>query len=130
MKVCIDSNVLYRWTHEPKRLSPLARSTLEENPDLEEILVSSISLWELGYKAKLGRLRLAGSVESMAERLKDAERVRLVPVDDRIWLESLRLDWKHKDPADRVIVATARLEGATLMTSDRKMRNFVPDAIG
>jgi PIN domain nuclease of toxin-antitoxin system len=48
--------------------------------------------------------------------------VTIVPVDERIWLASIELDWDHADPADRVIVSTARIHKASIVTRDAIIR--------
>ena len=48
----------------------------------------------------------------------------LVPVDTRVWLGVLALAWEHRDPADRVIVATAQLDGLPLVSSDAAIAQF------
>jgi PIN domain nuclease of toxin-antitoxin system len=50
--------------------------------------------------------------------------VELLPVDTATWLRSLELPWDHRDPADRVIVATALLQGVPLLTADAMIRGF------
>ena len=53
------------------------------------------------------------------DRLKEIDGVRIISVDENIWLESLKLKWNHNDPADRVIVATARILDMPIVTDDR-----------
>jgi PIN domain nuclease of toxin-antitoxin system len=50
--------------------------------------------------------------------------VDLLPVDTATWLRALSLAWAHRDPADRVIVATALLKGLPVLTKDRFLRGF------
>jgi len=63
------------------------------------------------------------------ERLKRVEGLRILPVDDRTWLRNVELDWSHRDPADRTIVATAMLDSSPLVTSDATIRSFYQRAI-
>ncbi len=85
---------------------------------------SAISIWELGVKAKRGKLELPISVDELARRIAHGGVVELVPVDTSIWLHSLALPWAHTDPADRVIVATALLRNLPLLTKDSLIRKF------
>jgi PIN domain nuclease of toxin-antitoxin system len=50
--------------------------------------------------------------------------VELVPVDTTVWLKSLALEWDHRNPADRVIVATALLRGVPILTKDAALHRF------
>jgi PIN domain nuclease of toxin-antitoxin system len=63
-------------------------------------------------------------VREYAERLKSVDRVEILPVDELTWIESIDLDWEHRDPADRVMVATAMQFGCPLVTSDKVISRF------
>jgi len=119
--IVLDTSALLFWTLDPPLLSPSAGEAIAQ---ADQILVSSISIWEIGVKVKRDKLVLPIAVRDYAERLATVERVQLLPVDTTTWLDSLELSWEHKDPADRVIVATARRLGCSLLTSDRKIARF------
>ena len=55
--------------------------------------------------------------------------MEIAPGDERIWLKNLELDWDHKDPADRTIVATAMLLSSPLVTSDRIVKQFYAETV-
>ena len=59
-----------------------------------------------------------------AERLKFVDRVEILPVDELTWIDSIDLNWEHRDPADRVMVATAQRFGCPLVTSDAVISRF------
>ena len=92
-------------------------------------MISSISIWEIGLKVKRETLVLPLPVSDYVERLKRVEGLRILPVDDRTWLRNVELDWSHRDPADRTIVATAMLDSSPLVTSDATIRSFYQRAI-
>lgn len=85
---------------------------------------SSISIWEIGIKARRGQLELPITVEEFARRLEDGGVVQLLPVDTTTWLRTLSLDWDHRDPADRVIVTTALMKELPVLTKDRILHDF------
>ncbi len=85
---------------------------------------SSISIWELGIKVQRGQLELPLPVEEFALRIRQGGVVELLPVDTETWLRTLGLDWPHRDPADRVIVASALLKGVPVLTKDRVIQEF------
>jgi PIN domain nuclease of toxin-antitoxin system len=122
----LDTAALIWWTTNPARLSPKARRAIEAATD---ILVSTISIWEAALKVKQGVLVLPGSVREFARGLVDVERVTLRPVDADTWIANVDLDWDHKDPADRTIVALAQVSGASLVTSDRRILEFYSRAV-
>jgi PIN domain nuclease of toxin-antitoxin system len=64
------------------------------------------------------------AIEDFARRVEQSAVVELIPVDTKIWLRSLALPWEHRDPADRVIVATALLLNVPVLTRDETIRSF------
>jgi PIN domain nuclease of toxin-antitoxin system len=86
--------------------------------------VSAICFWELGQKVKKKQLWLGISVEEFAARIERSGTLEIIPVDTALWLASLALSWDHRDPADRVIVATAISRGVPLLTKDEVIRKF------
>lgn len=89
----------------------------------------AVSLWELGLKAKVGQLDLGCTIRDYAERLEQVAGLELVPVETRLWLDSLELDWPHRDPADRLIVALAKRRHLSLVTADKIIRGWYPQVI-
>jgi PIN domain nuclease of toxin-antitoxin system len=124
--ILLDTHALLWWALDPQQLSPeAARRTLE----MEERggLASAISIWELGVKVQRGKLALGIDVPELARRIERTAVVEWVPVDTTIWLKSLALEWDHRDPADRVIVATALLRGVPIMTKDDALHRYRAD---
>ena len=124
--VVLDTSALIFWTLDRDRLSDAAAAAIVE---ADRILVSSISIWEIGIKVNRGGLSIPLTVREFADRLIQVDRVELLPVDTATWLKNIELDWAHRDPADRTIVAVALLHGCPLVTSDRAIRNFYGNAI-
>jgi len=121
--ILLDTHSLLWWALDPDRLS---RSGKEAVQVMEEGggYASAISVWELGIKVQRGQLELPISVDELARRVEGGGVVELVPVDTTTWLRTLSLDWEHRDPADRVIVATAQLKQVPILTKDRTMHEF------
>ena len=110
---------------QPERLTREGRTALSGE---SQLLVSSISLWEIALKHQKGRLELGTSPRELVGRLKTIAGLQILDVDLETWLGSLELAWDHSDPADRVVVATASLRDCALLTSDAKMLEFYPRA--
>ncbi len=119
--ILLDTSALIYWTFVPSSLTERASAAIAA---AEVVLVNSISLWEVALKVKRGKLELPLSPAAFAAKLETTDRVRIEPVTAAIWLASVGLKWEHKDPADRVIVATASLLGCPLVTSDLAIRGF------
>lgn len=124
--IVLDTNALVFWTLDRDRLTHAALTAIEEE---DQRVISSISIWEIGLKAKRKTLVLPLPVRDYVERLKRVEGLRILPVDDRTWLTNVDLDWPHRDPADRTIVATAMLNSSPLITSDARIRSFYQRSI-
>ena len=124
--VVLDTSALLFWTLDRPRLSEAAASAIA---DADRILVSSISIWEIGIKVSKSRLSIPIPVREYAERLQLVDRVEVLPADTETWLTNLELQWDHRDPADRSIVATALLRSCPLVTSDTTIRAFYPRAV-
>jgi len=104
------------------RLDPKALTAIEQAARASTLAVSAISVWELAMLVKRGRLRLTTAVSSWIEASLRPPGVRIVPVGAALALDSIQLpDFDHhKDPADRLIVATARRHG-TLLACDESL---------
>ena len=81
-------------------------------------LVPSICIWEIAIKIKNNKLDLGVNLDKYVATLRKSDVVTIVPIDENIWLKSVSLDWSHRDPADRVVVALAEIEQAGIITSD------------
>lgn len=122
----LDTCVLLWRAFEKEKLS---KKAMNATSNASELLINSISIWEIGIKIKRKRLKIPISIQSLVHRLKEIDGVRIISVDENIWLESLKLKWNHNDPADRVIVATARILDMPIVTDDREMRKFYKKVI-
>jgi len=120
--IVLDTHALLWWALDPEQLSKRAAATLRE---MEQAggYASSISIWELGIKVKRGKLELPLTIEEFTRRIEGGGIVELVPVDTGVWLRSLSLEWRHPDPADRVIVATALIKQVPVLSKDRAVRS-------
>lgn len=122
----LDTHVLLWWVNGSDSLSKVAekaiRKTLSQG---SEIIVSSITAWEVSMLIEKGRLTLSMDVESWFAEISQIDGVRFSPVDNEIAIKSTVLPGNfHKDPADRMIVATARKLAVPLVTADEKIRNY------
>jgi len=124
--VVLDTSALIFWTLDSTKLSAKAAGIIAST---DRIAVSAISIWEVGIKAKRQKLTLPLSLQEYTDRIKHVNKVDIVPVDERIWIKSLDLDWEHRDPADRVITATAILRECPLITSDSLLLAYYPGAV-
>ena len=119
--ILLDTNALLFVMLNRDRLTDKA---LKAIMDAKELLVSSISIWEIAVKNKKGKLPLPFTPEELVYHLKNVSNLIIEPVDERIWLKNVSLNWSHRDPADRTIVATAALRGIPIVSNDRTIGDF------
>ena len=124
--IVIDTHVLVWWVSGEKSLSATAAKVIKDTlVNGSEVIVSSISAWEISMLIEKERLVLSMDVESWLDEVTQIDGVRFVPVDNEIGIKSTVLPGEfHKDPADRMIVATARKLAVPLVTADEKIINY------
>lgn len=125
--VLIDTSALIWWVSDAPQLSRKARVILLD--PTQSILVSAVSFWEIGSKVRRGRLVLPSSFSDFVDVISSMDRVTILSADLAEWLEAADLEWGHRDPADRLIVATARLRNIPLISSDRVIQRFYRSTI-
>lgn len=87
--------------------------------------LSAISAWEIAKKVSLGKLSLAIPVREWLAQATRRPFIEIIPLDINIALESTILPGSfHKDPADQIIVASARVNNLTLITTDQKIKEY------
>lgn len=123
--IVLDTHALVWWAAGDSQLSRAAREAIEAEVQDGEILISAISAWEVAMLTKAGRLALTMDAEAWLDTVAQVPAVRFVPVDVRISVQSVDLPGEfHKDPADRIIVATARHHSVSLVSADLKIRDY------
>jgi PIN domain nuclease of toxin-antitoxin system len=125
--VVIDTHVLLWWASSATgQLTKTARSwLLRAEKAGGGIVVSAISAWEIAVLAQKGRLTLSMDVEDWLTNAASLPGVRFAPVDRHTAVQSVRLpEPLHQDPADRIIVATARAHNFPLITADAKIQQY------
>lgn len=95
---------------------------IEQAAARNALRVAAISVWEVGMLVAKGRIQLGVPVAEWVRRALDAPGLVFAELTPEIVIEACNLPGKlHRDPADRMIVATARVTGATLFTKDRSL---------
>ena len=122
MTALLDTHVLIWWLSDRMQLSPRQREVVEATTPDGPVFVSDISLWEVAMLASLGRIRLALPLREWLDKAVAPPLVRRHGISPAVATEVAALpDSFHRDPADRILVATARVLGATLLTNDRRI---------
>ncbi|WP_042341413.1 type II toxin-antitoxin system VapC family toxin [Calothrix sp. PCC 7507] len=129
MKIVLDTCALIWWSLDPDQLSQGAKEVCKQMEKEKNGLVPSTAIWEIAIKIKNKKLDLGVDMNEYVASLKKSSVVSIVPIDEDVWLESVKLEWGHRDPVDRVVVALARSNQASILTADREIRNFYSDVI-
>jgi PIN domain nuclease of toxin-antitoxin system len=100
-------------------------AALEDAARRGALRVSVISVWEIGMLVAKNRLRLSLAVDDWINRGLNQRGLQMSTLTAAVAIDSTRLpDSPAKDPADRILIATARAVGATLITSDRRILDY------
>jgi PIN domain nuclease of toxin-antitoxin system len=125
LKLLLDTNALIWWLEDNRKLGPRARRKFA-NPRTET-LATIVSLWEITIKHRSGKWPLAGT--EYLPILAD-QQIDLMGLSATHLLTLNDLPMRHGDPFDHLILAQAKAEGATLMTSDERMMHYGVPCIG
>jgi PIN domain nuclease of toxin-antitoxin system len=122
--IVLDTHIWIWWVHGDSALSASTRALLDSS-EQTGIAVSAISCWEVSKLVECGRLTLPCPVFDWLQQALSYPGVRLIELSPRICVESTQLPGElHRDPADQIIVATARILDAPLVTVDSKILEY------
>jgi PIN domain nuclease of toxin-antitoxin system len=121
----LDTHIWINYLNASTLLRPELIRRIETARSEGSVYVSIISIWETAQLVRLKRLMLNTNVTDWVENALTLPGVQLLPLTTQIAIESVNLpDPMHKDPADRILVASARVERLTLVTRDRDILSY------
>ncbi len=123
MKLLLDTHVVIWLLEGDNKLSNTAKIHIE-NVD-NEVFVSVISLFEIAIKVKIGKLSFDKKIKDVVKEL-DNQGIKLLPLSDNHIenYQSVPLFPEHRDPFDRILIATALHEELSIITIDEKFENY------
>jgi len=122
LKLLLDTHVWLWMQVDPDRLQPEARTHIADPTN--EVLLSAASSWEIAIKYSLGRLPLPADPAEYVPSRMSSSGTRGLPVHHAHALAVASLPSLHRDPFDRILIAQALVEEATLVTSDTQITQY------
>jgi PIN domain nuclease of toxin-antitoxin system len=117
--ILLDTHVLIWLAQDPAKISARASKAIREAKD--GLAISDITMWEMALLAGRGRLNLTGTIEAFVEEI--CSRTAILPITPRIAALAIQFPSSFpKDPADRLIGATAISEGIGLISADVRIQ--------
>ncbi|VEN74055.1 conserved hypothetical protein [Candidatus Desulfarcum epimagneticum] len=122
--IVMDTHIWVWWIHNDDRLTAGIRERIQANED-QGLGVSVISCWEVAKLVEINRLALHCPIDEWMETALIYPGIQLLELTPEISIESTRLPGEfHRDPADQIIVATARIHESPLLTVDNKILKY------
>lgn len=123
--VVLDTHAWIWWVNGSQEISEIALGYIERAARDKSVFLSAISVWEVALLVERKRLRLTMDAQDWIARTEALPFVKIVSVDVAIALKSVQLPGEfHKDPADRIIVATALRLGLPVVSKDEKIQGY------
>jgi PIN domain nuclease of toxin-antitoxin system len=122
----LDTHTLLWWANGDRaKLSPTATEAIAVEYRGGLMLISTITAWEIAHLVNRGKIALASEIGAWFAVVEAIPTIAFVQLDNEIGVKSVDLPGVfHKDPADRIIVATARKYGVPIVTADQKIRAY------
>ena len=124
--VLLDTCAIIRLASGAGELSKAAMDEIARAP---LAYVSPISLWEIALKVKSGNLVITGEPETFFKDVVENYDLTVLPLSLEVMAKSVNLPEIHKDPADRFIIASALLNGLSVVTTDHRFPEYGVDVI-
>ncbi|MEV4735970.1 MULTISPECIES: type II toxin-antitoxin system VapC family toxin [unclassified Microbacterium] len=117
----LDTHVVLWLATDPERVPRALRDSLVE---AEALFVSAATGYEISQKVRLGRLEHGGQVLARWTALLRSLLAEELPLSGVHMRTAGEIDWEHRDPFDRMLVAQAQIDGLILVTADQRIRDF------
>jgi len=122
MRLLLDTHVAIWWINGHKTLPSEVKAMLVNNAN--SLHVSVVSAWEVAIKTSLGKLpEFKGGSKAFLAKLANIP-IALLPIEPRHLEMVETLPFHHRDPFDRLLAATAMVEGMTILTADENIRKY------
>jgi PIN domain nuclease of toxin-antitoxin system len=115
----IDSHTLVWWLENSEEISEVARDVLDHADERGEAhRVCAVTFWEIALKVRRGQMMTKFPVDRWLAILGELRWLTIEETTAEVWLKTAEMEWSHRDPADRIIAATALIHGEAVLTRD------------
>ena len=121
-KILIDTQALLWVQMNHEDVPRLARRELLDSTN--ELFVSLVSVWEMAIKLSIGKLKIAGKLESFMETAQQDLGIALLPIRLEHVLRVEKMPFHHRDPFDRILIAQAAEEKMKILSNDSKFDKY------
>ena len=122
--ILLDTHIWVWWVDDSQQLTDRRRHVVQDNVS-SGLGISAISCWEVAKLVEYGRLELSCPIEEWMEQAVAYPGMQLLELTPQIAIESTKLPGSfHRDPADQIIVATARIYDISLLTADSRILQY------
>jgi PIN domain nuclease of toxin-antitoxin system len=122
MRLLLDTHAFLWWDSDPARLSAKALAACKDPTNV--MILSVASIWEMQIKMQLGKLKLSVQLETTIASQRQANSLEVLPITMAHVLALNELPPRHRDPFDRLLIAQANTEGATLVSNDSIFESY------
>jgi len=122
MKLLLDTHTFIWWANEPEKLSEKVVAACRDSNNT--LILSVVSAWEMQIKMQLGKLKISRPIEELIKTQQQTNGLHVLPVELAHVLNLNNLPSHHKDPFDRLLIAQATIEGATLVSVDPAFSSY------
>ena len=124
----IDTHILLWLVDKPEMLSTVEKNTLTKCAEYNQIYIPAIVIWEIGMLVNKGRIKLSLPLTEWTNKALSRSGINYLPLSPDIAIESNLLpDHFHGDPADRIIIASARIHNIPLITRDKLIIKYAKE---
>lgn len=129
LTIVLDTCALLWWSLDPDEFSPKAKAAIDRMEREKNGITPAIAIWEIAIKVKNKKLDLGIPLDIYLKRLKQSDVVKIFAVDEDVFVTSVNLEWLHRDPVDRIMVALAMYQNCPIVTRDKEIRKFYDNTI-
>ena len=122
MKLLLDTHTMLWFMREPERLPPEVMRVIKTAG--KQAFVSTATLWEIAIKVSINKLSLPGEYEDLFPSSAVDSGLSLLPIEPQHLATVRRLEFHHRDPFDRLIIAQAKVENMILVSKDPHFSSY------